>query len=113
MRIIYEIREKKCIMKKRTLTEQFLYEMRTEFINRTAPLLSLMTKTRVIRIIKHFPKSGNQANRKAVFYGEYGELLATKEATYLSPVYLRQSLPKRITVIEDNEYMGGKDFDFY
>ena len=100
-------------MKKRTLTEQFLYEMRTEFINRTAPLLSLMTKTRVIRIIKHFPKSGNQANRKAVFYGEYGELLATKEATYLSPVYLRQSLPKRITVIEDNEYMGGKDFDFY
>jgi hypothetical protein len=101
------------IMKKRTLTEQFLYEMRKELISRTAPLSSLMAKTRVIRIIKHFPKGGNQANRKAVFYGEYGELLATKEATYLSPIYLRQALPKRITVIEDNEYMSGKDFDFY
>lgn len=101
-------------MKKRTLTEQFLYEMRTELISQTDPLSSLMAKTRVIRIIKHFPKRGNQALRKAVFYGEYGELLTAKEATYLSPVNLRQSLPKRrITVIEDNEYMSKKDFDFY
>ena len=100
-------------MKKRTLVEQFLYEMRTELISKTAPLSSLMAKAKVVRIIKHFPKGGNQEKRKAVFYGEYGELLATKEATYLSPVYLRQSLPKRITVIEDNEYMSGKDFDFY
>ena len=97
-------------MKKRTLTEQFLYEMRTDIDSKT---VSLMKKTRVIRIIKHFPKRGNQAERKAVFYGEYGELLTTKEATYLSPVDLRQSLPKRITVIEDNEYMTRKDFDFY
>ena len=97
-------------MKKRTLLEKFLYEMRTDIDSKT---VSLMKKTRVIRIIKHFSKRGNQAERKAVFYGEYGELLTTKEATYLSPVYLRQSLPKRITVIEDGEYMGGKDFDFY
>lgn len=100
-------------MKKRTLVEQFLHEMRKELISQTDPFSSLMKKTRVIRIIKHFPKRGNQSQRKAVFYGEYGELLTTKEATYLSPVYLRQSLPKRITVIEDGEYMGGKDFNFY
>ena len=97
-------------MKQRTLLEKFLYEMRTDIDSKT---VSLMKKTRVIRIIKHFPKRGNQAERKAVFYGEYGELLTTKEATYLSPVDLRQSLPKRITVIEDNEYMTRKDFDFY
>ena len=96
--------DERCIMKKRTLVEQFLYEMRTDIDNK---MVSLMKKTSVIRIIKHFPKGGNQAERKAVFYGEYGEILATKEATYLSPVYLRQSLPKRITVIEDNEYMRG------
>lgn len=95
-------------MKQRTL--QFLHEMRTDIDNE---MVSLMKKTRVIRIIKHFPKRGNQAERRAVFYGGYGELLATKEATYLSPVYLRLYLPKRITVIEDGEYMGGKDFDFY
>jgi hypothetical protein len=97
-------------MKQRTLTKQFLHEMRTDI---NSKMVSLMKKTRVIRIIKHFPKRGNQAERKAVFYGEYGELLATKEATYLSPVYLRQSLPKRIALIEDNEYMSKKDFDFY
>ena len=100
-----------CVMsKKRSELEQFLYEMRTDVNNQ---MQSLMSRTCVIRIIKYFPKRGNQSQQRAVFYGQFGNIVTSKDFNYISVQLLRLSLPKRIIVIEDNEYMKLKDFEFY
>ncbi len=66
---------------------------------------SVLSMTKVMRVIKYFPRATNQSNSKLLCYDEYGSIIFSIEFTYLSVVGLRRLLPKRIGLIEDNTYM--------
>jgi hypothetical protein len=91
--------------------EKFMTMLRTET---NCKMLSVLSRTMVMRIIKYFPNKGNQRETKIICYNDYGVIERVySETTYLSPILIRRLLPKRITLIEDEFYMNKKDFNWY
>ena len=74
---------------------------------------SLMKRTTVIRRIKYFPRSSNQAQMAYVLYNTYGNILDIIVSNATSPASLRAELPKRITVIDDDVFMTRKEYKHY
>ena len=75
---------------------------------------SLLKGTKVMRIIRYFPRQSNQCSKKILFYNEFGNVLNSCEATYVSKGELEDLLPKRITIIEDYCFMDKKkDFEYW
>jgi len=75
---------------------------------------NVLSQTETIRIIKFFPRNGNQAVKKLLCYTRHNEVIFATNFTYLGLAALRQLLPNRIGLIEDYCYMAKrKDFDYY
>lgn len=74
---------------------------------------SLMKRTMVIRRIKYFPQSSNQAQMAYVLYDTYGSMLDVIISNATSPASLRATLPQRITVIDDGVFMTRKEYKHY
>ena len=92
----------------------FLKKMRRSILY--SDMITTMAKTTVLRVIRYFPKNGNQQDKKIVAYNKYGHIIAVfgyEGVQYLSVSAIQSLLPKRITLIEDEYYMTKKDFDSY
>lgn len=74
---------------------------------------SLMKRTTVIRRIKYFPRSSNQAQMAYVLYDAHSSFLDVIVSNATSPTSLRVELPKRITVIDDDVFMTRKEYKHY
>ena len=75
---------------------------------------TLLSLTSVIRIIKYFPKNGNQQQKKMLCYDMHGQVITAFKCNYLNINEMRDILPKRVAIIEDYNYMIRlKDFDEY
>ena len=91
--------------------ESVLYKMRTLH---DSQMRSLMSRTDVVRIVKFFPNNTNQGVKKVVMYNRNSSFLHSFDFTYGDIQGLREILPKRISVIEDEFNLKKlKDFIYY
>lgn len=74
---------------------------------------SLMKRTTVIRRIQYFPRSSNQLQAAYVLYDTHGFILDVIVSIATYPTSLRDELPKRITVIDDDVFMTRKEYKHY
>lgn len=88
--------------------EEFIQEMIND---------KILHETKVIRVIKYFPKKGNGDSKKALLYNKNGYVIGCYVATYTSFIELENQLNKvtdGVIIIHDQNYMQRKsDFDYF
>ncbi len=75
---------------------------------------SSISQTKIIRVIKFFPKTSNHSKQKIVCYGDYNNIILTLDFCHCDINVLKGLLPNRISVFADEFYLNKKkNFDFY
>ena len=94
----------------KTEAQKVMTELRTRFVDD----VSLLKRTKVMRIIKFFPKNANQQTKRLLCYDGNNNVISVKNVTYITREEIVRLLPKRIVIIEDATYMQkARDFNYY
>ena len=97
---------------KKSEEQLFMTKLRTEILH--GDMVSTMKKACVLRVVRYFPKNGNQQDKRIWIYNKYGHIISVFDnVQYLSVIGLRNLLPKRVFIIEDDTYSDKKSFEYW